>query len=217
MIIHDCEQGSDEWFRARLGIPTASMFATVMAKGEGKTRGAYMRKLAGEIITGEPAESFSNVHTDRGNDMEARARKEYAFQRDAVPELVGFITNDDRTAGASPDSLIGDRKMLELKTALPHILIEKIVANKFPAEHVAQCQGNLWIAERDEIDIGVYWPAMPLFIKTARRDEAYIAKLADEVERFNDELAVLVDRVRRYGAPPADLKVVLTESLEMAE
>ena len=71
MQILTCDQGSEEWFAARMGIPTASQFATVMAKGrsggDSKTRATYMRKLAGEVLTGKPMDSFCNAHTDRGH------------------------------------------------------------------------------------------------------------------------------------------------------
>jgi len=71
--IIDCVQGSPEWFQARLGIPTASCFSQVLAKGEGKVRATYMRRLAGEIITGQSAETFKSEAMERGNQMEAEA------------------------------------------------------------------------------------------------------------------------------------------------
>lgn len=216
MILYTCEQNSSEWDRLRMTIPTASMFATVMAKGEGKTRSAYMRKLAGSILTDEPAENYTNAAMERGHEMEDEARRLYAFQYDVEPELVGFVTNDDGTVGGSPDSFIGSDGILEIKTAAPHVLIEKIVANKFPPEHVAQCQGLLWVTERDWLDLIVYWPKMPPFVKRAKRDEAYIKNLASEVERFNDDLAVMVEQVRRFGRPPEPLKAKLEQSILMA-
>src|SRR5690606_41297724 len=104
-VFTDLEQGSPEWFAARAGIPTASRFATVMAKGEGKTRSEYMRKLAGEILTGEPSEQFSNIHTDRGNAMEDEAREATAIINDAEIQRVGLIPN--RNHGHAPDSFLG--------------------------------------------------------------------------------------------------------------
>jgi len=202
MQIINCEQGTEEWHIARAGIPTASKFATVMAKGEGKTRAKYMRQLAGEIITGRPMESFSNAHTERGHVMEPEARELYAFATDTAPEQVGFIRNGPK--GCSPDSLIGDNGMLEIKTKLPDLLIECLERDEFPSEHRAQCQGALWVAEREWIDIVVYWPAMPAFIKRAYRDEEFISKLSDEVDRFNDELAALIERIRNYGIEQKD-------------
>jgi hypothetical protein len=200
----DCEQCSPEWYALRAGIPTASEFHTVLARGKtkgevSKTRLTYLRKLAGEIITGEPMEAFTNAHLERGKAMEDEARDFYAFMHDAELERVGFIKNGQ--TGCSPDSLLAIDGMVEIKTALPHILIEKLEADKFPPEHAAQCQGGLWVTGRDYIDLIIYWPKMPLFVKRAFRDEEYISTLAGEVDRFNEELAALVERVRRYGSP----------------
>lgn len=194
MIIHDIEQGSAEWFGVRMGLPTASQFATIMAKGKGggesKTRQTYLYKLAGEILTGEPMDSFSNHHMERGHEMEPEARAYYAFMRDAEPQQVGFITNGPK--GCSPDSLIDANGMLEIKTKLPHLLLAVLESDTFPAEHRAQCQGQLWVAEREWVDLVCYWPKMPPFIKRAYRDDAYIAEIAAAVDQFNDELATLV-------------------------
>lgn len=190
MHIHDMEQGTPEWFAVRQGLATSSQFSTVLAKGQGKTRKTYLYKLAGERLTGEPSDSFSNRHMERGHEMEPQAREFYAFMEDAEPQQVGFITNHG--AGASPDSLIGESGMLEIKTKLPHLMLEAHERGKFPPEHYAQCQGQLWVAEREWCDLICYWPRMkPLIVRTYR-DEEYLKTLADEVARFNDELDALV-------------------------
>lgn len=203
--IISCEQGTDDWFRARMGIPTASEFATVMAKGRGggdsKTRQTYLYKLAGETITGQPMESFNNAHMERGKLMEDEARAFYEFMTDTQCERIGFIRSGRK--GASPDSLIGASGLVEIKTKLPHLMIEAILRGEFPPEHKAQCQGQLWIAEREWIDIAVYWPGMPIFVTRATRDEGYIRELSDAVEAFNAELDLIVDRVRSYGQAKA--------------
>ena len=204
LTVYDCEQGSEDWFRARMGIPTASEFGTVLAPRaglEGKMRRTYLHKLAGEIITGEPMERYGNAHMDRGHEMEAEARSLYAFMSDADPTQIGFLRNGQK--GCSPDSLIGDAGMLEIKTKLPHLLIDCILKDDFPAEHKAQCQGALWVAEREWVDIAVYWPRMPMFVKRAYRDEEYISKLSDAIDAFNADLAVVVDRIKAYGVEPA--------------
>ena len=201
MQVFDCQQGSPEWHECRRGIPTASEFATVMASGRGgaesKTRRTYLYKLAGEIITGEVTEGFSNAHMDRGREMEADARAAYAFMQDADPEAVGFIRNG--RAGASPDSLLGIDGLLEIKTKLPHLLIETILRGDMPPEHRAQVQGQLWITDRQWCDVAVFWPGMPLFVHRANRDDAFISVLAAAVADFNSELDEVVARVRSYG------------------
>ena len=203
MEIIDVAQGSEEWLLARLGIPTASNFATVMAKGrsggDSATRRKYMMRLAGERITGQPEETYKNAHMERGNTMEAEARTYYCFITDTLVERVGFIRNGEK--GCSPDSLIGANGMLEVKTHLPSILIDMILKDEFPPEHKAQVQGQLWVAEREWSDIICYWPGMPSFVKRAYRDSAYIRDLSRAVDQFNEELHEVVAKIQAYGEP----------------
>ena len=138
-------------------------------------------------------DSFSNAHTERGHEMEPEARNFYAFRHDVDPQLIGFIRNGN--AGASPDSLIGENGLLEIKTKLPHLLIDVTLRGEFPTDHKAQCQGQLWIAEREWIDLICYWPKMEPFIARAYRDEEYIKQLAQAVDQFNDELAEIIARL----------------------
>jgi hypothetical protein len=212
-----CEQGSPEWFAARLGIPTASCFSTVMAKGKDKKapsmgRRTYMDKLAGEIITGEPMASFSNGDTERGHEQEDDGRRLYAFERDVDPERVGFFRNS--MAGCSPDALLGGEGGLEIKCALAHVQIERLRAGRIPPEHVAQVQGCLWITDREWWDFVSYSPKLPLLIVRVPRDEVYIANLVVEVSRFNEELRATVDWLRRYGEDAANPSSYLVEQLK---
>jgi hypothetical protein len=197
----NCEQNSPEWHEARRGIVTASQFATVLAKskdgGVSLTRKTYMLKVAGEIITGEPAENYSNEYMERGHAMEDEARDLYAFQTGATLQRVGFVRNG--RAGCSPDSLIGEDGGLEIKTKAPHLLIELILKNEFPPEHKAQVQGTLWITGRQWWDLWVYYRNMPPFKIRVQRDEPYIQTLATAVDRFNAELDAVVAKIRARG------------------
>lgn len=190
----ECPQGSPMWFEARAGIPTASEFSTVMAKGEGKTRSKYMRTLAGEILTGTCQEGYKNADMERGNAMEPEARALYSMIHDVELKQVGFMRRDD--AGASPDSLIGDDGLLEVKTKIPHLQIECLLADRLPPEHVAQCQGQLLISGRQWLDFVSYWPGLPLFVTRVYPDVDYQARLIVELRQFNTELNALVERIR---------------------
>lgn len=198
--IFNCEQGTPEWYAARAGIPTASEFDTVMAKGKGggesKTRRTYMLKLIGERLTREPMYSYSNDHMLRGKEMEAEARDLYQMIAEVECQQVGFLRRGD--AGCSPDSLINNDGMLEIKTKLPHLQLDCLLYNELPAEHRAQCQGQLWIAEREWVDFVSYWPGLPLFAKRVFRDEAYIARLAEAVRAFNDEMQETITKIQQY-------------------
>lgn len=196
--IIDVEQGSPEWFKARVGLPTASRFSDILAKGEGKTRARYMRDLAAEIIRGAPEEeTYTNAHLERGKAQEDDARRMYAFMHDAEPQRVGFIKNGRK--GCSPDSLIGEKGGLEIKCALGAIQIERLMKGVCPSEHVAQVQGSLWVTDREWWDFCSYSPGLPLFVARVYRDEPYLATLRDAVDGFLGELDELVEKVRRYG------------------
>lgn len=200
--IFDCEQGSQQWIDCRLGIPTASQFATVMAKGKGGgeslTRKTYLYKLAGEIITGKQMDSYSNGHTERGHEMEEEARNAYAFMHDVEPVKVGFMRRGEM--GASPDSLVGENGLLEIKTKLAHLQIEVLLSGELPSEHRAQVQGQLLISEREYVDFASYWPALPLFVVRVFPDDAYIKNLEQQLKVFNAELRLIVEQIRGKAA-----------------
>ena len=192
------EQGTDEWHAARLGIPTASSFSAILASGRGgspsKTRQTYLYKLAGERLTGQPAENFTTPAMERGHALEAEARALYEFSEGGTVEQVGFMRN--HRAGASPDGLVGDDGLLEIKTCAAHILIGHIEANRPPPEHAAQVAGQMWVAERAWCDLYLYCPGLPPFRSRITRDDEYIDNvLAPGVQRFNDDLDALVARL----------------------
>ena len=198
--IFNCDQGSEEWHECRRGIVTASRFGDVLTKGRGgkpsKVRSRYLYELLDEIVSSEPTPTFTSGPTERGHAMEADARNLYAFDRDVEPVQVGFMRRG--RAGCSPDSLVGDAGMLEIKSKLPYLHWETIAAGVLPDEHVEQVQGQLWISGREWCDFISYWPRRPLFVLRVERDEKYIATLAQAVADFVGELDALV---AKYGNP----------------
>jgi hypothetical protein len=202
--IFNCDQGTPEWFACRMGIPTASEFATVLMQGKKKgepsaTRRKYMLTLIGERLTGQPADSYSNRHMERGKELEPEARRMYAFAADVEPQQIGFIRRDDKV-GCSPDSLIGDRGMLEIKTRLPHLQIELLLDGNVPSEHEAQLQGQLWVAEREWVDFVSYWPGLDLFVKRVYRDETKIKSIELGVEMFLSEMLEVMAKLEARAA-----------------
>jgi len=203
--VFTCEQGSPAWFECRLGIPTASKFATVMAKPReegGGVRRTYLLELAGEILTGEASDSYSNHHMERGKEFEPVARDLYAMRHDGEVDQVGFVRNGKM--GCSPDGLIRAEGGAEIKTKLPHLLLDLMLKGAFPPAHKAQVQGSLLVTGRDWWELAVYWPKLPLVVLRATPERDYIANLKGELDRFNDELAALVELARRYGITPKE-------------
>jgi len=203
-IIRDVDQGSVEWLALRLGIVTCSELDCLLVNGKGQAgfgAGAftYMDTLIGERITGEAADPFGgNRHTERGHELEGVARGLYEAREEVATEQVAIILNHG--IGYSPDSLVGPDGLPEIKTKLPKFQVGVILSDEVPKEHIAQCQGGLWVSEREWIDFVSYWPGMPLFVKRTYRDEALIRKISERVTTFYELLEERLNRVMGIAA-----------------
>lgn len=197
----EVEQGTPEWFAARIAIPTASMMDAVMASGRGggdsKTRAKYMRQIVGERITGEKDPSFrSTPAMERGNAMEPEARSMFEFMSDLTVTPCGFYRSDEFRFGASPDGLVGEDGTLEIKTKQPDLLIEWLQIGSFPIEHRKQVQAQLWATGRKVCHFVGYWPKMPLFYVVVERDDAFIEEIKNAIATFNEETDTMESNLR---------------------
>lgn len=186
MIPHDVEQGSDAWKLLRAGIPTASCFDKILTAGgkESAQVEAYENQLVAERLIGKPVEVFEgNAHTERGNELEPDAANFYAMTTGRELQKVGFITTDDKLAGASLDRLIGTDGALEIKCPAPHTHVAYMIGKRIDDKYKPQLQGQLWVSERQWVDIISYHPEMKPVIIRVERHEAYIAMLSRLVER----------------------------------
>lgn len=190
-----CEQQSEEWFQARLGIVTASRFSEVLNKSSG--RKTYMMKLLAEKMTEEPEYSYHNRYMDEGIEKEPDARIYYEKLRKVKVEQVGFIKNCD--VGASPDGLIGEDGTIEIKCPLPSTHLGYILKDELPSIYKPQIQGILWISGRQWCDFISFAPTVkncrPFWYIRIERDENYIRELKKAVEQFVFELKSLVQKL----------------------
>jgi hypothetical protein len=188
MQIFDFEQGTPEWFQARLGVPTASCFAKLITSTGKKSAqmAGYLNELVAESITGAGIEGFSSVWMDRGNEIEPQARCWFEFQTGHDIDQVGLVKLDSGLAGASPDGLTPTGG-LEIKCPKSTTHTGYLIANKIPSTYVAQVQGCMWICERDTWDFVSYHPDMPKLLISVPRDEAFIKTLADLVDEITDK------------------------------
>lgn len=208
LVIVDEPQGSEGWFKARAGLITASNFSIVLAEGidggPSLTRKQLLYRLAGERITGIPAEeTFKSRAMERGKEMEPAAIADYERRRGVTVQRVGLAINFSKLkrCGASPDGLVGFDKGLETKTMRPDLMIPLLLNGAaMPAEHRAQVQGNMMVLERDLWDFKIFYPGMPDFTVTVRRDEVYIRRLHEQIEVFNHDLNRLEEKLRAMGA-----------------
>lgn len=198
--VFDCAQYSPEWYAARLGIPTASEFHKLSMRGKkageaSKTRRRYMLDLIGERMTGQPRETFQSAHMQRGKEMEAQAADFYSFLQDADISTVGFVRNGK--AGCSPDRLVGKNGLLQIKTMLPPLLLDLhlTVSPEDYDEHDHQLYGELWVTEREWIDLLIFYPGVKPFSKRVFRNEMKIKSLELDVEMFTNEMLELMTKL----------------------
>ena len=202
------EQGSQEWFALRRGKVTASRVADVIARtktGWGASRANYMAQLVAERLTGETAESYSNAAMQWGTDTEPHARAAYEFHSDVSVEEIGFIDHPTLLmSGASPDGLVGDKGMVEIKCPNTATHIETLLGASVPSKYIAQMQWQMACAGRQWCDFVSFDPRMPesmrIFMSRVIRDDGLIATLEGDVRAFLRELDDTVSKlVSRYA------------------
>lgn len=196
-VIHDCVQGSDEWHVARLGKVTASHFKEAVAGGQGKSRKLLMVKLVAERMTGERTEGFSNAKMDRGVEVEESARDYYEMINDSIVKQVGFVELNENV-GASPDGLVGENGLLEIKCPDSHTHIGYILDNKFPSTYMRQVQGQLWVTDRKWCDFVSYDPRVserPYWYIRVYRDEDYIKELSEKIDMFVEQMLDMLSQL----------------------
>ena len=200
MKIIDCIQGSPEWYAVKCGKVSASHFAEAMAGGTGATRTKLMIKLIAERMTGLTEETYSNKTMDRGLEIEPLAREYYEELNDCPVRQVGFIERD-KDIGASPDGLVGEDGMLEIKCPFPSTHIKYVLADKMPAEYVKQVQGQLWVAERKWCDFVSFDHRViqrPYFCKRVYRDDEFIKELQIKIYVFLADMKAIMEKLTSY-------------------
>lgn len=190
--VHYIEQRTDEWRLLRAGRPTASNFSSLVTPtGKLSTQiHGFADKLANEVFLSDPEpDGFTgNVWTDRGAELEVQARGWYEFETDLKVTPCGFITNftEEWEAGCSPDGLVGDDGMVEIKAlkADNHTsaLREIHATGSSPRDYKAQTQGQILIAERKWCDLIFYHPTLPSVIVRQLPDADFLAALEQQLK-----------------------------------
>lgn len=194
------EQGTPEWFQARIGIPTASRFDEIItSKGDlSKQRQKYLYELAGESITKTSEASYYGKYMQQGNEREPEARDYLIAFHDLDIEETGLCYYDERKdRGCSPDGLIVDKSEgLEIKCPKLSTHVEYLLEGKLPTKYFVQVQGSLYITGFDRWHFVSYYPDMdPLHI-VVERDEIWIAKLDKALNDFTADLKEIISKLK---------------------
>jgi len=208
----DIIQGSLEWFAARLGKVTASRVADVVAKtksGPSASRANYMAQLIAERLTGVVQESFTNGAMQWGTEKEPEARAAYEFYRNEAVKEISFVLHPNiDQSGASPDGLVGDDGMVEIKCPNTATHLETLLGQMIPSKYHNQMQWQMACAGRQWCDFVSYDPRLPenmrLFVKRMPRDDIRIKELETEVAGFLLEIEVKLSELNSlYGEKAA--------------
>lgn len=201
----DIEQGSADWRSLRVGKVTASKIADVMAKlksgGEAAGVKNYRAQLVCERLTGVAEESYCNGAMQRGIEMEPLARECYEFFTGNRVEQVAFIDHPTiPMSGMSPDGMIGEEGLVEIKCPNSATHIEYLLAGTPPSQYIPQmmwqmaCSGRLWC---DFVSYDNRLPEeMQLFIARLHRDDEMIKVMESAVIEFNASVEKTISDLR---------------------
>lgn len=198
LIIDNVEQGTDDWHSLRVGHITGSKASHMMAGGTGKTRDKYLLQLAIERLTGKVVmSSFKSKPMMKGNEDEPLAREHYEFINDADVRQVAFVLHPlIPMAGVSPDGLIGEDGVLEIKCPNLETHVEYLLTRKIPGNYMTQVQWELACTGRQYCDWMTYCKEMPIHLRSmiirVHRDESRISALESAAVQFNKEIEQLI-------------------------
>ena len=203
LMIEKVEQGTPEWFAARLGNVTASRVADVIAKtksGYAASRDNYMAQLICERMTNTVAESYTNAAMQWGTETEPLACAAYESLADVLVDEVGYIAHPTiERAGASPDGLIGVFGLLEIKCPNTATHIDTLISEQVPTKYITQMQWQMSCTGRTWADFVSFDPRLPsglqMFVKRVEFDAEYVAMLKEEVIKFLAELDAKISKL----------------------
>ena len=201
-MIEMMDQGTEEWFTIRIGKVTASRVADVIAKtktGYSASRDNYMAQLVCERLTGQKGESFTNAAMQHGTETEPLARAAYEALKDVLVDEVGFVPHPTiKMAGASPDGMVGDDGLIEIKCPNTATHIETLLSQTVPGKYNTQMQFQMACTGRQWCDFVSFDNRLPeelqLFVTRVPRDEVFIRLIEAEIVQF---LAELDDKINK--------------------
>jgi putative phage-type endonuclease len=200
-----CAQGTPEWLAVRLGKITGSRADEIITNKTAKPSASmakYAYDILAEEIAGRPLDDQSSSFMERGKEMEDEARAWYEFDQDVEVERVGFVVRDDGKAGCSPDGLIGDDGVLEIKCPEASNHLAFLLGNPADNKYYQQMMFVLWVTERQWVDFVSYCPGLPAALVRFKRDEKFIAALSACVDAMLALLDQHRETLRTMGALP---------------
>ena len=222
----DVEQGSQAWFECRLGCVTSSRVADAISKlkrkeGESAARRNLRYEILCELLTKKPSEHYVSRYMEEGKENEPLARTAYELQKDVIVEQVGFVYHDRiKMAGASPDGLVGDDGLIEIKCPKTSTHLEYLINAVVPEEYKPQMYWQMACTDRQWCDFVSYDPRLPedlqLLVVRLPRDNERIAEMEKAVEEFLFEVDQMLNSLYPIETLKKSLEVVRKRKMEEA-
>jgi hypothetical protein len=211
--LHFCAQYSSEYEALKLGLPTSSNFHALFTKpskkfpkGQPSTQWKHLaHHLIAERLLKRPVETFTSYHMERGLEMEPEAVAWYEWETGVETQLIGFITTDDGKAGCSPDRLIGEDGLLEIKCPTPTGQVDYLLDPDAAHKHWPQLQGQLLVSGRRWVDLLAWHRHLQRRVVRVERDEEYIGQLDWQLRLLNQYIDGVMSRlwwISEQGPPP---------------
>jgi putative phage-type endonuclease len=196
MEIYNCIQGSEEWYQLRRGKFTASLMSKLLM---GWTTQGYkdaIYKVAMERLTGVKTEGYSNAAMQRGIELEPMARQAYEVETLTLVEECGFIVVDE-WLGCSPDGLVGDVGMIQIKCPAYNTHIGYIINDEVPKDYYVQMQTEMYVSGRRWNDFVSFHPDLPMYVKRVIADEAMFKKIEEEIEFAKQKVEQIIKKIQQ--------------------
>ena len=191
---YDVTQGSEQWHELKRGKFTASPSSKLLMGKTTQGYNDYIYKIAMERLTGKLTEGYSNAAMKRGIDMEPMARQSYEVEYLTLVEECGFIEVDE-WLGCSPDGLVGDDGMIQIKCPAFNTHIGYIMDNKVPKDYYVQMQAELYVSGRKWNDFVSFHPELPMLILRVEPDKEMFKKIAEEIELAKQKVEETIKKI----------------------
>lgn len=194
---HEFAQYSDDYDKIRLGLPTSSKFDKIITPTGKAASGwqTYAHHLIAERLLGNTIHTYSSPYMQVALEMESDAVAFYESMREVDTLPIGFVTTDDGKTGCSPDRLIGDDGLLEIKCPEPQTQVGYLLTGEPEKKYYPQLQGQLYVTGREWVDICAFHYELPPCVVRIERDEPYLEEMDKYVTKFNEYISSVMDKI----------------------
>jgi len=194
-IYKELLQGTPEWFDIRKGKVTASKAQAIASNGKGLE--TYINEVVSEYFSSAEKEHYSNIHTERGHELEPVARSMYELMNNVVVDQIGFCEYNE-FVGCSPDGLVGDDGMIEIKCPDDKTYFNLLMNEKIDNAYIWQCQMNMLILERKWCDLVFYNPNFEKSMKIFRLepDKEMFSRLKEGFAKAEKEIIRMISKYK---------------------